>query len=1289
MNLRLPLRTPAEQAHLPSLVGPRRQAQRFLPSSHRPAQALTLAIATAALAAALFLAPTALAATPATTYVPIGKLPYSFNRLLPESVAINESTGHIYVADSGTATVYDFESATDNAPAEWNGSNTPAESFGGESIAVAIDNSPGGEGDVYVADAHNGVIDKFTPEGELIKSFGDTEPSPNGQLAGLHTPAGSFEPPSEGSRGYDETFGIAVDQSTGDLYAIDTGHKVIDVFSPSGEYLRQITAAPPGLYSLAEEGRRPAETSAIAVDGSTGPSKGDVYVFNPTSDQLDQFNAAGAYLSSWDGATLPNGAASVTPDEGFGEKPSVAVEDSTAHVFVSSRSFKDFDVFDSSGNFIPPQITHRQLGEEWLTGYNAGPDAIAIDQSTGRLDIAVEQTVQLFEPRSVLPYVTLKPVSNLTALTATLGAQIDPAGVAKITACRFEYISKFEYTRNSREEGGPWVRAHVKPCSPDPTDTEEPTEVSAALTGLSSGTAYRYRIVVSNESPHGTNTVDGTFTTVGRYNLSSHIGSTGSAAGQLEDPQDVAVNDESGDLYVADSGNHRIDQFSSSGAFVRAWGWGVADGTTTAFQTCTSNCHTGLSGSGSGQFETPKFIEVDNSTGPSHGDVYVADSSDGRVQKFDQEGNLLASWGTEGAIDFSSGGPIEGITVDEVGELLVASPSYWTKVAQDGGSREQIPITVFHEHFLGAADGNGIDIGPNGNFYAATVQGVAIAPINNEPPFANERTFESELGPGQPTGLALDRSNENLYVDHGTFIDQFDASNSACYLPNESGLEHPECPPSDDFGAGELTSAAGLAFDPSTETLYAADSGAGDLAVFSPLPLPDVATSPPANPGPTSATLTGQVNPAASGPIATCDFEYIPQSAFQNDVQTLTLSGATGGSFSLELEGERTPSIPFGSLSSLQAYLEQLPAIGRGNVVVGGPEVGPYRIEFKGSLTDADLPQLTVDSSELTPSGTATATLATVTHGGGGWGAAAIVPCEDPDAAEIGAASEPVQVHAGLTGITTFTTYYYRLAASAASDHGLPAYGRQLSVTPAPAQRPSIDATSSSALTPTTATLDARIDPQLSPTIYRFRYGPTAAYGSATLPSESIGEDATDHPVSTDITGLTPGTTYHFQVFAINFNGVTEGPDRTFSTPALPAVAQTSASDVGMTTATLAALLHPGYRSTTYRFEYGTGTAYGYSTPQSASIGEDNSSHAAIAAITGLAPDTTYHFRVVATNEIGTTDGPDQTFTTAPEAEKKVVPLPKCHKGQVLKHGRCVKNHKPHHKKHHKRGGHK
>ncbi len=94
-----------------------------------------------------------------------------------------------------------------------------------------------------------------------------------------------------------------------------------------------------------------------------------------------------------------------------------------------------------------------------------------------------------------------------------------------------------------------------------------------------------------------------------------------------------------------------------------------------------------------------------------------------------------------------------------------------------------------------------------------------------------------------------------------------------------------------------------------------------------------------------------------------------------------------------------------------------------------------------------------------------------------------------------------------------------------------------------------------------------------------------------------------------------------------------------------PAVTTSSTSDVNKSNATLSGTVNPNGQSTTYVFEYGTTTSYGTQT-NSTGVGSGNTPVGVHQAIFGLAPNTTYHYRLVATNATGTTDGADQTLTT-------------------------------------------
>lgn len=102
-----------------------------------------------------------------------------------------------------------------------------------------------------------------------------------------------------------------------------------------------------------------------------------------------------------------------------------------------------------------------------------------------------------------------------------------------------------------------------------------------------------------------------------------------------------------------------------------------------------------------------------------------------------------------------------------------------------------------------------------------------------------------------------------------------------------------------------------------------------------------------------------------------------------------------------------------------------------------------------------------------------------------------------------------------------------------------------------------------------------------------------------------------------------------------------------FGPPLAPTVTNELTAEVTGSEAKLGATVNPGGIGTSYRFEYGTTTAYGHTAPlPEGSVGEGLSARAVWASASGLAAGTTYHYRVVATSEVGTVAGPDHTFTT-------------------------------------------
>ena len=178
----------------------------------------------------------------------------------------------------------------------------------------------------------------------------------------------------------------------------------------------------------------------------------------------------------------------------------------------------------------------------------------------------------------------------------------------------------------------------------------------------------------------------------------------------------------------------------------------------------------------------------------------------------------------------------------------------------------------------------------------------------------------------------------------------------------------------------------------------------------------------------------------------------------------------------------------------------------------------------------------------------------------------------------------------------------------------------------------------------TTATLRGQVTPNGLSTTWWFEYGTSASYGSKTA-SQSAGSGTTARSVSSGITKLTAGKSYHFRLVAQNSSGRVFGLDRIFTTVGAPAATTSAAQSIGPDSAQLIGSLDTLGRSTTWWFDYGTTSKYGKSTTHR-SAGSRAGAQTVTAPVSGLAANTTYHYRLVARSDGGTRYAADVTFTT-------------------------------------------
>lgn len=249
-------------------------------------------------------------------------------------------------------------------------------------------------------------------------------------------------------------------------------------------------------------------------------------------------------------------------------------------------------------------------------------------------------------------------------------------------------------------------------------------------------------------------------------------------------------------------------------------------------------------------------------------------------------------------------------------------------------------------------------------------------------------------------------------------------------------------------------------------------------------------------------------------------------------------------------------------------------------------------------------------------------------------------------ATDAGSGRLPVTVSTPITGLPKGMLIHFRLVATNMFGTSV---GADMAVSTLPPLPPVVTTGSASPIGAAKATVAGTVNPSGSETSYRVEYGLDASYGSQTGPI-SIGSGVVGVPANVTLDGLLENKTYHYRYVAESEDGTTNGSDQTFTTAiAIAPVATTgAASAITTSSALIAGTVNPGAIDTTYQVEYGTTTALGTFAPvPGASAGFGTADVLVLVPLSGLAAGTTYYFRLVATNSVGTHEGSPATFTTA------------------------------------------
>jgi len=511
-------------------------------------------------------------------------------------------------------------------------------------------------------------------------------------------------------------------------------------------------------------------------------------------------------------------------------------------------------LWGAGSGWQPGEVSGTISGLKGLTTYHY---RIAAENSAGSSTGADEQ----FTTPDWRPMATPEAATSISTEAGTLHASINPQ--ASETSYHFEYGKTTAY--------GTSIPVPDKGIG----SGTAAVAVSQSISGLRPERTYHFRVVATN-SEGTTYSADKTFTTKALpATFNSAFGTTGSGNGQLKRPLGIA-RDSSGNLWVVDAENNRVQKFNAKGEYQSQFG---------------------SKGSGNGQFNEPRDVAITPA-----GNLWVTDAGNGRIQEFNAKGEYLQQAGIkEGLVNEDKLVEPYGIAIDPSGGIFVTDPGHYS-VVKFGESPNANEYTG---HYLTESYGATYEVrGGSGTSEYAHPTGVTTDSAGNVwvADSANNRitklypeygglvypvalTFGSQgSGEGQfsePYGIAIKPSGNLIVVEKGNNRVQL-FSPSGEYL-SQFGAKG--------SGTGQFSEPRGIAIG-SGGSEYITDTANNRVEKWSQPWEPEATTQAASNVKATEATLNGTVNP--SGEATTYKFEYGKTTSYGTSVPVPSESVGSG-----------------------------------------------------------------------------------------------------------------------------------------------------------------------------------------------------------------------------------------------------------------------------------------------------------------------------------------------------------------------------------------------------------
>jgi DNA-binding beta-propeller fold protein YncE len=760
-----------------------------------------------------------------------------------------------------------------------------------------------------------------------------------------------------------------------------------------------------------------------------------------------------------------------------------------------------------------------------------------------------------------------------------------------------------------------------------------------------------------------------------------YIGGSGIAGGLFSTPGGAAVNNTTGNVYVADDGNNRVQELSETGAFVGAWGAGVitpgaaGTGTLTDSSTRITSIVTksgafvaGQTITGAGILLGTTIIEVragqivlsQPTTAAAAGSgisLSVAEGA-GNIPVDERQTVTLGSKTTGGSFTLTFATPLPSPTT------ATATLAYNAPATGGGSVQEAL------EDLANIGPGDVAVSGPAGGPWTIEFTGTRFADTNVEQMKASGTELMVSSGPktatvatgregagafevcreaatcvrgvassaaggmSTPEGVAVEQTTGDVYVtDQGNRrVDEFNGAGAfvRAFGLNVGGTGVDVCTSTCVVGAsgaaaGEFGASVGYpSVDPSTGDVYVADPANMRVDVFE------------ADGVFKRAFGWGVANGRSEFQVCTTTCQAGAASAGETNAGRFAAGSPTGvavdGAGNIYAVDGGSPNFRVQKFGSVSADNVPLAEFFASTYLTGDSSAtAPTAVAVEPSLGDVLVAREPASPAEhlvygLSPSGGLLET----------YGEGAALPAPSGLAAGPGGVSVYLSTATGNRIFTLGTLVLPTVKIEAASD-----------------------------VTAGEATLHGTIDPEENPpngleTTWWFEYSINGSEWTQ-APASKVAATTSPVTVAQTVEGLAGDTLYYVRLRAEKeyaAGSATSATTQFTTAAAVAVVSEESVSDVMATSATLNAWIDPQHLTTSYHFEYDT-TPYTAATVHGVSIpvpGEDIGAGVDPIAVSQhpqrLRPDTTYHYRVVAVNAAGVSDGPEQAFTTETQGEK-------------------------------------